>query len=82
MASEGVQELTDRAGRLRGLADEIEALPDAAHTYATRTMKDWAGPNADDTRGELNTWRTRCRTVAAALRTEAGVCEKNANKLT
>lgn len=81
MASEGVQELTDRASRLRGLADEIEALPDSARTFATATMKDWSGPHADRTRGELGTWRTTCRTVAESLRTEAGTCEQNAKKL-
>jgi hypothetical protein len=81
MAAEGVDELTDRANRLRALADEIEALPDAARTFATSTMKDWAGPNADQTRGDLGTWRTKCRTVADALRTEASTCEQNANKL-
>jgi len=76
-----VQELKDRANRLRSLADTIEALPDKARSFATSTMKDWAGPNADRTRGDLNSWRTKCRTVADTLRGEARTCDQNAQKL-
>ena len=81
MGSRGAQELTTRASALRSLADEIEALPDQVRTFATQTMKDWSGPNADRTRGDLGAWRTKCRTVADILRGEARTCEQKARDL-
>ena len=81
MGSQGAQELTARASELRSLADEIEALPDQVGTFATQTMKDWSGPNADRTRGDLGSWRTKCRTIADTLRGEARTCEQNAKDL-
>ncbi|MFI0941177.1 WXG100 family type VII secretion target [Streptomyces sp. NPDC021020] len=81
MGSPDAQELNTRAAQLRGLAADIEALPDKARTFATQTMTQWEGPHADRTRGEMGTWRTTCRTVAEHLRTEANTCEQNAKDL-
>ncbi|NUP66660.1 MAG: hypothetical protein HOW71_31310 [Nonomuraea sp.] len=82
MASSDVQELSTRAAQLRGLADEIEALPDRARKFATQTMTNWEGPHADRTRGEMNSWHTTCHTVAEHLRSEAHTCEQDAKNLT
>lgn len=72
-----LQELTKRAAQLRSLADHIASIVDAPHTYATTTMKKWEGPHAIRIRGELKTWRTKCDTVAEALRDEARACDKS-----
>ncbi|MFE4858964.1 hypothetical protein [Streptomyces sp. NPDC056670] len=77
MADPDLQELTKRASQLRSLADHIETMVDAPHTYATTTMKTWAGPHADRTRGDLKTWRGKCHTVAESLREEARTCDQS-----
>jgi flavorubredoxin len=76
-----VQELTERAAKLRSLAEHIEKLADPAHTFATVTMKKWSGPHADRIREDLRTWRTKCGTVAESLREEASACDKSAKDL-
>lgn len=81
MANPEVQELTERATKLRSLAGHIEGMVNAPHTFATVTMKKWAGPHADRVRGDLKTWRTKCGTVAEALREEASACDKSAKEL-
>lgn len=81
MADPDVQELTERASKLRSLADHIASMVDPPHTYATNTMKTWAGPHADHVRGELRKWRTKCSDVAELLRDEAKECDKSAKDL-
>jgi hypothetical protein len=71
MANPDIQELNNRAAALRSLADHVESLMDRPRNHSTTTMKTWAGPNATDVRGKLNSWRTTCSTVAQSLRTEA-----------
>ncbi|MFI6091358.1 hypothetical protein [Streptomyces sp. NPDC051218] len=77
MADPELAELSKRATQLRSLADHIDGLADSPHKYATITMKKWAGPHADSTRGELKNWQTKCHTVAEALREEARDCDKS-----
>ncbi|MCQ8769198.1 hypothetical protein [Streptomyces telluris] len=81
MAEPDAKELNERAGKLNSLADHVESLVEKPRTYATTTMKTWAGPNADDTRGKLNTWNTTCQTVAKELRAEATKCTQDAKDL-
>ncbi|MFF4220634.1 hypothetical protein B7P34_19895 [Streptosporangium nondiastaticum] len=81
MAEPDAKELNERAGKLNSLADHIESLVDKPRTYATTSMKTWSGPNADDTRGKLGTWKTTCQTVARALREEAGKATQEAKDL-
>lgn len=76
MADPELQELSKRATQLRSLADHIDGLADSPHKYATTTMKKWAGPHADRTRGELKKWQTTCHNVAEELRKEARECDK------
>ncbi|GGR73393.1 hypothetical protein GCM10010252_09930 [Streptomyces aureoverticillatus] len=76
MADPELQEQTRRATQLRSLADHIEGLPKAAHTFSTTQMKQWAGPHADDVRGDLKSWKTKCENVAEALRTVARDCDQ------
>ncbi|MER5372319.1 hypothetical protein [Streptomyces sp. NPDC002553] len=81
MGNPEVQELTERASKLRSLAEHIATLADAPNTFATTTMKNWSGPHADRVRGELKGWRTKCGEVAATLREEASACDKSAKEL-
>ena len=81
MANPDIQELNQRAGQLRSLADHIESLVDAAKKHGTTGMKSWSGPNADDVRGRLKTWHTTCGTVAKTLRDEAQQCSQDAKDL-
>jgi hypothetical protein len=81
MGSPDVQELNTRAAQLRGLAAEVEALPNKARTFATQTMKGWEGPHADRTRGDINGWHTACQHAAQTLRDEAFTCEQDAKNL-
>ncbi|MFG2949079.1 WXG100 family type VII secretion target [Streptomyces adustus] len=78
MTDPNSQQLTYRASQLRALAEDIAALVDAPHNFATTTMKTWSGPHADRVRGELRTWRTKCTHVAEALRQEAHKCDRSA----
>lgn len=82
MGSPDERDLKTRASQLRALAADIEALPDKARDFATRSMKDWEGPHADRTRGALADWRSKCRTIAENLRQEASDCDRNAADLT
>ncbi|MGW3494269.1 WXG100 family type VII secretion target [Streptomyces sp. NPDC001020] len=81
MANPDVAELTERATKLRSLADHIAGMTNTPHTFVTVTMKKWAGPHSDRIRGELKTWRTKCDTVAEALRKEAHACDQSAKDL-
>ena len=81
MAHPDIQELNQRAARLRSLADHIESLVSRPPTHSTTAMKTWSGPNADDVRGKLKTWHTTCGTVAKALRDEAHQCTQDAKDL-
>lgn len=81
MADPAVQELTERATKLRSLAEHIASMADPSHTFATVTMKKWSGPHAERIRGDLKGWRTKCGTVAEALRDEARKCDKSATDL-
>ncbi|MET9253170.1 hypothetical protein [Streptomyces sp. NPDC003717] len=81
MGNPDIQELNHRAGQLRSLADHIDGMVDAAKNHSTTGMKSWAGPNADDVRGKLKSWKTKCGTVAEALRDEAQKCTQDAKDL-
>ncbi|PJM99184.1 hypothetical protein CG740_31690 [Streptomyces sp. CB01201] len=81
MANPDIQELNHRAAALRSLADLVESLMDAPRTHSVTTMKSWAGPNATDVRGKLNSWRTTCSTVAHSLRAEAQQAARDAKDL-
>ncbi|CCK28247.1 hypothetical protein BN159_3868 [Streptomyces davaonensis JCM 4913] len=81
MANPDIQELNQRASNLRSLADHIDQLVDAAKNHSTTGMKTWSGPNADNVRGKLKTWQTKCGTVAKALRDEAQQCSQSAKDL-
>ncbi|MFI8092389.1 hypothetical protein ACIF9R_29375 [Streptomyces sp. NPDC086080] len=81
MAQPEIQELNQRAGQLRSLADDIDSLVDTAKNHSTTGMKSWAGPNADEVRGKLKGWQTKCGTVAKALRDEAQRCAQDAKDL-
>ncbi|MGW2817725.1 hypothetical protein [Streptomyces sp. NPDC001415] len=81
MANPDIQELNNRASALRSLADHVESLMDAPRTHSTTTMKAWAGPNATEVRGKLNSWRTTCSTVAESLRSEARQASQDAKDL-
>ncbi|MDT9701472.1 hypothetical protein [Streptomyces sp. P17] len=81
MANPDIQELNQRAGQLRSLADHIDQLVDAAKKHSTTGMKTWSGPNADNVRGKLKTWQTTCGGVAKALRHEAQQCAQSAKDL-
>ncbi|WP_328537322.1 hypothetical protein [Streptomyces sp. NBC_00344] len=81
MGNPDIQDLNSRAASLRSLADHIESLVDPPHTQSTQTMKTWAGPNADDVRGKLKSWRTKCSTVAKTLRVEAHKASQEAKDL-
>lgn len=82
MALPEVEELRSKASSLRALATHVESLPDDAKTYASGTMSEWSGPNAEDVRGQLGNWKTTCQSVAGNLRDEATRCETEANNLT
>ncbi|MFI1484582.1 WXG100 family type VII secretion target [Streptomyces sp. NPDC020747] len=81
MANPDIQELNQRAARLRSLADHIDSLVSQPKTHSTTVMKTWSGPNADAVRGKLGTWHTTCGTVAKALRDEAQQCTQDAKGL-
>ncbi|MDT9690563.1 hypothetical protein Q5762_19890 [Streptomyces sp. P9(2023)] len=81
MANPDIQELRSQAAALRRLADHVEALMDQPRAYSTTTMKSWSGPNADDVRGKLNSFRTTCSTVASSLRAEAQDRDQSAKDL-
>ncbi|NEB07295.1 hypothetical protein G3I32_00025 [Streptomyces coelicoflavus] len=81
MADPGIEELNRRAGQLRSLADHIDGMVDTAKNHSTTGMKTWAGPNADDVRGKLKSWKTKCHTVAETLRDEAQKCSQGAKDL-
>ncbi|MEL3944802.1 hypothetical protein ACFWZT_26940 [Streptomyces alboflavus] len=76
MADPELQEQAKRAGQLRSLADHIEDLPKATRDFSTKQMKQWAGPHADDVRGDLGGWKTKCENVAEALREVARQCDQ------
>ncbi|MEU7604690.1 hypothetical protein AB0B78_38530 [Streptomyces sp. NPDC040724] len=71
MGNPDIQELNQRAGALRSLADHIEKMMETPRNFSTGEMKTWEGPNATDVRGKLGTWHTTCGTVAKSLREEA-----------
>ncbi|MBT2451340.1 hypothetical protein J7F03_30575 [Streptomyces sp. ISL-43] len=71
MGNPDIQELNQRAGALRSLADHIEKMMDEPQKFSMGQMKTWEGPNATDVRGKLSTWKTTCGTVAKSLREEA-----------
>ncbi|MCX4549026.1 hypothetical protein OG204_21885 [Streptomyces sp. NBC_01387] len=81
MGNPDIQELNTRAASLRSLADYIDSMVDQPNTQSTTAMKTWAGPNADDVRGKLKSWRTKCGTVAKALRDEAHKATQDAKDL-
>lgn len=81
MANPDIQELNQRASQLKSLADDIDALVNAAKNHSTTGMKTWSGPNADNVRGKLKSWQTTCGTVAKALRDEAQQCTQSAKDL-
>ncbi|MEV1198686.1 hypothetical protein [Microbispora rosea] len=74
-----VQELENRAAKLRELAGDVEKLVDGVNGMAA-TME-WSGPLTDRVRGEIGTWRTRCGTVAARLLDEADRLQREARDL-
>ncbi|TQS25904.1 hypothetical protein [Microbispora sp. KK1-11] len=74
-----VQELENRAAKLRELANDVEKLVDRVNGMAA-TME-WSGPLTDRVRGEIGTWRTRCGTVAANLLDEADRLQREARDL-
>ncbi|MFH8795765.1 hypothetical protein [Streptomyces sp. NPDC017941] len=76
MADPELAEQTKRASQLRSLADHIEDLPKATRDFSTTQMKSWAGPHADDVRGDLKSWKTKCENVAEALRDVARSCDQ------
>ncbi|MFT2018058.1 WXG100 family type VII secretion target [Streptomyces sp. 796.1] len=78
MADPEIENLTKRATQLRSLADHIDSLVTKPKTHSTTQMKKWAGPNADKVRGDLNSWHTKCTTVATKLREMATQCDKSA----
>ncbi|MFD3539752.1 hypothetical protein ACFWUQ_09665 [Streptomyces sp. NPDC058662] len=81
MGNPEVQELNQRAGALRSLADHIEKMMDQPRDFSTGQMKTWEGPNATDVRGKLSTWKTTCGTVAKSLREEAQQSSDQATEL-
>jgi len=81
VANPEIEELSKRASQLRSLADHIAGLADAPRAFSSTTMKNWAGPHADDVRGDLKKWHTKCENVAEALRDEARDCDKSAKDL-
>ncbi|MER5563800.1 hypothetical protein ACWCWQ_07910 [Streptomyces sp. NPDC001571] len=81
MANPDIKELNDRAQALRLLAEHVESLVDQPREYGTTAMKSWAGPNATDVRGRLDSWRTTCSTVARSLRAEAQQASQDAKDL-
>ena len=74
-----VQELENRAAKLRELAGDVEKLVDRVNGMAA-TME-WSGPLTDRVRGEIGTWKTRCGTVAAHLLDEADRLQREARDL-
>ena len=74
-----VQELENRAAKLRELANDVEKLVDGVNGMAA-TME-WSGPLTDRIRGQIGTWKTRCRTVAAHLLDEADRLQREARDL-
>ncbi|MGW6703703.1 hypothetical protein ACWGDE_02240 [Streptomyces sp. NPDC054956] len=81
MGNPDVQELNQRAGALRSLADHIEKMMDAPQRFSTGQMQTWEGPNATDVRGKLGTWKSTCATVAKSLREEAQQSANDAKEL-
>lgn len=79
MADPAVQELRDRASKLRVFADHVQELPRKVDTEAAKM--DWSGPLTDRVRGEIRTWVTRCGDVAERIRQEADRLEEEANRL-
>ncbi|MFI8092393.1 hypothetical protein ACIF9R_29395 [Streptomyces sp. NPDC086080] len=63
------------------MADHIDSIVDNAKNHSTTGMKSWSEPNADDVRGQLRTWQTKCGTVAKALREEVQKCTQDAKDL-
>ncbi|WP_431043783.1 hypothetical protein ACQUSR_19090 [Streptomyces sp. P1-3] len=78
MADPEIQAQQQRATQLRALANHIDSLVSKPNKYSTETMKKWAGPNATQVRGDLAGWKTKCHTVAEALRTAAKDADKAA----
>lgn len=80
MAEPDVQELKDRAAKLRSLADHLQKLTNDVHDAAAGM--EWSGPLTDRVRGDIKTWRTRCGTVADRIRAEADHLVKQAESQT
>ncbi|MEU6407505.1 hypothetical protein [Microbispora sp. NPDC046933] len=74
-----VQELENRAAKLRELANDVEKLVDRVQSMAAGM--EWSGPLTDRVRGEIGTWKTRCGTVAAHLLDEADRLQREARDL-
>ncbi|XVQ87295.1 hypothetical protein ACQP2K_07735 [Microbispora siamensis] len=74
-----VQELENRAAKLRELANDVEKLVDRVQSMAAGM--EWSGPLTDRVRGEIGTWKTRCGTVAARLLDEADRLQREARDL-
>jgi len=79
MADPMVQELRDRAAKLRVFADHVQALPDRVDDEAAKM--DWSGPLTDRVRGEIRNWKNRCSNVADQIREEANRLEEEASRL-
>lgn len=79
MADPAVQELKERASKLRAFADHVQKLPDRVDGEAARM--EWSGPLTDRVRGEIRSWRTRCRDVADRIRDEAERLDGEADQL-
>lgn len=79
MTDPAIQELKERASKLRAFAEHVQELPDKVHTEAARM--DWSGPLTDRVRGEIRTWKTRCGDVADRIREEADRLDQEANRL-
>ncbi|MEW9526946.1 hypothetical protein [Microbispora sp. NPDC049125] len=74
-----VQELENKASKIRQLADDVEKLPNQVRDMAARM--EWSGPLTNRVRGEIRTWQTRCGTVARDLREEADRLNREARDL-
>lgn len=74
-----VQELENRAAKLRELANDVEILVDPVNSMAAGM--EWSGPLTDRVRGQIATWKMRCGTVAARLHDEADRLRREARDL-
>ncbi|MEV5413923.1 hypothetical protein AB0K60_34470 [Thermopolyspora sp. NPDC052614] len=79
MADPAVQELREQASKLRAFADHVQKLPDRVDGEAAKM--EWSGPLTDRVRGEIRTWKSRCRDVADRIREEAERLEGEARQL-